>query len=45
MRRHLVDEEMVRAFPIVNVRLDHITAAPWAMLAARRFFDSGGKYR
>ncbi len=43
MRRHLSNEGLVRAFPIVNIRLDHITAAPSAMLAARRFFDSGGR--
>jgi len=41
MRHHLADESLVRAFPIVNPRLDHISAVPTALLAARRFFDLG----
>lgn len=44
MRSHLSDQELVRAFPIENARLDHISAAPVAMLAARRFFDSDGSF-
>jgi pimeloyl-ACP methyl ester carboxylesterase len=41
MRARFVAPDLVRAYPIVNPSLDHITAVLPALVAARRFFDSG----
>jgi len=41
MRSNGVSEDTVRTYPITTAGLTHITAAPTAMVAARKFFDGG----